>query len=186
MFGYYFVLALTIVSTALFLDRSGLAASIMSRSRSRSSSIYHGIPGTENKSSIRITASDDLSIIVINPQGLMSGESADGLLFQQIPGSQISQNKPNRISQIVSNRERYDWGIVFTQPIPGKYSFLLSAKFPGTYTFAVHIADANGLERKSFQELIVLTPEKNQHYTFDYYPQDPVNQSQFNLNPYAP
>lgn len=183
LLGYYLVLTLTVLSTSLFLTRTNLLGRLMDQRRSQISAAYHGFPSVPDKSSLRLTTSPNLYVLVTNPQGLLIGETADGLLFNQLPQATVSHRSAINLNKIISTRRLSSWGLIIPQPLSGSYSFQVSARSSGSYTLNIYLANRAGIEDKNYQETFTLNPNQNQRYTFDYYPGDPVTNSLLQLYP---
>ena len=174
LLGYYFILALAITGTAFLVTKTGIAQSIMAAARAQASAQYLTLKNRGNRSSIRLTSTAGLVALLSNEAQQFSGDTADGLRYQQIPSTVISTKQPVRLDDILANRSFTHWGILLNKPPKGTYSVEFSAKFPGTYRFTIYVADDAGIETVVAHQPITFNSNEHRRYLFEYYPSNPA------------
>ena len=166
--GFYFALFSSIIGTYVFLNQTGLARTIMDASRAQTSERYHQLKAAGDRSFLRFTASNGLVVLVLSPDGKYTGDTSEGIHFNQIPNALLTNKLSTNLGEIITNKSRTLWGLLISSPTNGTYNLEFSAKYPGTYRFTIYVGDYSGQENTHHIETVVIQSNEHRRYVLDY------------------
>ena len=173
--GFYSLLVFSVIGTALFLQQTGLARSIMDATRTQASERYTQLKAAGDRSFIRFTASNGLVVLVTTPDGKYAGDTSEGIRFNQIPNAILTKQLSSNLIEIIANRSRTLWGLLIPNPVNGTYNLEFSAKYPGTHRFTVYLGDTFGQENTHQIETVTIQSNEHRRYVLDYNRETPTN-----------